>query len=81
MEENLSKYVKSESVEVTRSELFVADYNPRKLSDEARKSLKRGIKKFGLVGGIPVNKRIGMTIVIGVINTVSGGVSDCLWQI
>ena len=50
MDENLSKYVKSESVEVNRSELSLADYNPRILSDEARKSLKRGIKKFGLVG-------------------------------
>ena len=65
MDENLSKYVKSESVEVNRSELSLADYNPRILSEEARKSLKRGIKKFGLVGGIVVNKRTGMTIVSG----------------
>ena len=48
----LSKYIKSESVELNRSAIHFADYNPRKLSDESRKTLKRGIKKFGLVGGI-----------------------------
>ena len=47
----LSKYIKSESVELNRSAIHFADYNPRKLSDESRKTLKRGIKKFGLVGG------------------------------
>ena len=55
----LSKYIKSESVELNRSAIHFADYNPRKLSDESRKTLKRGIKKFGLVGGIVVNKRTG----------------------
>ena len=57
----LSKYIKSESVELNRSAIRFADYNPRKLSDESRKALKRGIKKFGLVGGIVVNKRTGLT--------------------
>ena len=44
----LSKYIKSESVELNRSAIHFADYNPRKLSDESRKTLKRGIKKFGI---------------------------------
>lgn len=61
----LSKYIKSESVELNRSAIRFADYNPRKLSDESRKTLKRGIKKFGLVGGIVVNKRTGLTVVSG----------------
>lgn len=61
----LSKYIKSESVELNRSAIHLADYNPRKLSDESRKTLKRGIKKFGLVGGIVVNKRTGLTVVSG----------------
>ena len=61
----LSKYIKSESVELNRSAIHFADYNPRKLSDESRKTLKRGIKKFGLVGGIVVNKRTGLTVVSG----------------
>ena len=46
----LSKYIKSDSVELNRSAIHFANYNPRKLSDESRKTLKRGIKKFGLVG-------------------------------
>ena len=61
----LSKYIKSESVELNRSSIHFADYNPRKLSEESRKTLKRGIKKFGLVGGIVVNKRTGLTVVSG----------------
>ena len=61
----LSKYIKSESVELNRSAIHFADYNPRKLSDESRKTQKRGIKKFGLVGGIVVNKRTGLTVVSG----------------
>lgn len=61
----LSKYIKSESIELSRSAIHFADYNPRKLSDESHKALKRGIKKFGLVGGIVVNKRTGLTVVSG----------------
>lgn len=61
----LSKYIKSETVELNRSAIHFADYNPRKLSEESRKTLKRGIKKFGLVGGIVVNKRTGLTVVSG----------------
>ena len=42
-------------MERNRSAIHFADYNPRKLSDESRKTLKRCIKKFGLVGGIVVD--------------------------
>ncbi|WP_099465167.1 ParB N-terminal domain-containing protein [Parabacteroides provencensis] len=61
----LSKYIKSESVELKRSAIHFADYNPRTLSEEEKKTLKRGIKKFGLVGGLVVNKCTGMTVVSG----------------
>ncbi len=61
----LSKYIKSESVELKRSAIRFASYNPRKISEESRKTLKRGIKKFGLVGGIVVNKRTDFTVVSG----------------
>ena len=61
----LSKYIKSESVELNRSAIHFAGYNPRKIDEEARKTLKRGIKKYGLVGGIVVNKKTGMTLVSG----------------
>ena len=61
----LSKYIRTESVELKRSQIRFADYNPRVLDEEAKKSLKRGIKKFGLVGGVTVNKRTGFTVVSG----------------
>ncbi len=61
----LSKYITSKSVEVKRSAIHLAGYNPRKISDEAKKTPKRGIKKFGLVGGLVANKRTGMTLVSG----------------
>ena len=61
----LSKYITSQSVELNRSALHLAEYNPRIITDEEKKTLKRGIKKFGLVGGIVVNKQTGLTIVSG----------------
>lgn len=53
----LSKYITSENMELRRSQIVLASYNPRVLSDEEKKTLKRGIKKYGLVGGIVVNRR------------------------
>lgn len=61
----LSKYIKSESVELSRSAIRFASYNPREIDEESRKTLKRGIKKYGLVGGIVVNKHLGLTVVAG----------------
>jgi DNA-binding Lrp family transcriptional regulator len=61
----LSEYVKSEPQEVLRSSIRLAGYNPRRITDGAKKSLKRGIKKFGLLGGVVVNRRTGMTVVSG----------------
>ena len=68
MEKNetlLSKYFTSHSQEMMRSEIKVADYNPRIIDQEARKNIKRGIKKYGMVGGLVVNKQTGNTIVGG----------------
>lgn len=61
----LNKYFRSQSVELSRSAVHMAGYNPRTISEEAKKSLKRGIKKYGLLGGIIVNKQTGMTVVSG----------------
>jgi len=49
---------------VKRSEIFEADYNPRKISVEARKKLKRGMKALGLLAPIIVNRNT-MNIVAG----------------
>lgn len=62
---DLSKYIKSEVVELNRSAIRLASYNPRVITEEGKKSLKRIIKKYGLVGGIVVNKRTGLTVVSG----------------
>lgn len=60
-----NKYFTSKSVELKRSQIRLHEQNPRVISDENRKALKRGIKKFGMVGGIVVNKRTGCTLVSG----------------
>jgi len=64
--EQINKFFsKSEVVEVQRSELHLASYNPRTISERGKKELRKSIKKFGVVGGIVVNKYTGMTIVGG----------------
>lgn len=60
-----NKYFTSESVELKRSQIKLHDKNPRTISPENRKALKRGIRKFGMVGGIVVNQRTGYTLVSG----------------
>ena len=61
----LSKFFCGEQAVLNRSEIHFADYNPREIDDEHLKTLKRGIKKYGLVGGIVVNKQTGNTLVSG----------------
>lgn len=60
-----SKYFNSKSVELKRSQIKPASYNPRTISDEGKKALKRSIKLYGVVGGIVVNQATGYTIVGG----------------
>lgn len=59
------KYFTSESVELKRSQIHFASYNPRKISEEGRRQLKRSIKRYGVVGGIVVNRQTGYTLVGG----------------
>lgn len=60
-----NKYFKSDTVELWRSEIHPSDYNPRKISGEAKKLLKRSVKTYGVVGGMVVNKQTGNTLVAG----------------
>ncbi len=62
---DLSTYFRTETVELMRSQIKLADYNPRVMTDESRKLLKKSVKAFGIVGGIVVNKRTGYTVVGG----------------
>jgi len=41
---------------VSRSQINEAPYNPRKISEDARKKLKNGLKTYGLVQPIVINK-------------------------
>ena len=62
----LSKYFNSEIVELNRSQIKFADYNPCIITDEGKKALKRSVKRYGVIGNnILVNKRTGYTIVSG----------------
>ena len=62
----LTKYFNSEIAEVKRSQIKFADYNPRTITDDGKKALKRSVKRYGVIGNnILVNKRTGYTIVSG----------------
>lgn len=52
----------NEVVTINRSELRLADYNPRVIDEQEKKELRKSIKKMGILGGIYVNKRTGNTI-------------------
>lgn len=52
-----NKIKQSETKILWRSEITPADYNPRKISDEARKKLKANIKKNGIIGGMVFNEQ------------------------
>lgn len=57
MKEN--KINQPESREIKRSEINFANYNPRKITQEARKCLKADLKRVGLLGGIVWNENSG----------------------
>ena len=57
MSKELNKYFKSEPVEIARSSIQFANYNPRKITDSALKKLKQNIKRVGMLGGIIWNER------------------------
>ena len=60
-----NKYFKSDTVEIMRSQIRLANYNPRIIDEDGKRQLKRSIKKYGIVGGIVVNSATDNTIVGG----------------
>lgn len=56
---NLESY---EIVEIHRSELKGAPYNPRQLDDKQKRKLKAGLKRHGLVSPPTWNKRTGFIV-------------------
>lgn len=51
-----NKIKQSETRIIKRSEITPAPYNPRTITDEARKALKKNIKKNGIIGGMVWNE-------------------------
>lgn len=57
-----NKVKQSETRTILRSSFSFSDYNPRIISDDARKKLKANIKKNGIIGGLVVNEQTGNLI-------------------
>ena len=55
----------SETRIVWRSEIHLSAYNPRTISKDGKKQLKRSLKNFGVIGGIVINEGTGNTVVSG----------------
>ncbi|AQX00438.1 hypothetical protein BBD32_02645 [Elizabethkingia anophelis] len=53
------KIKQAETRVVKRSQITFASYNPRVITDSARKKLKANLKKYGLLGGIVWNEKTG----------------------
>jgi hypothetical protein len=54
-----SKIAQAESRIILRSQINFASYNPRSISEYARKKLKANLKEVGLLGGIVWNEETG----------------------
>lgn len=57
-----NKIKQAEYRKLMRSLITLAEYNPRKISDDARKLLKQNLKKNGLMGGIVWNETTGRLV-------------------
>lgn len=55
----ITKYQKFETKVVNRKDIKKAEYNPRIITDEAKKALKKNINKHGLVQTLVWNQRTG----------------------
>lgn len=53
------KVKQAQSITIQRSQINFASYNPRRLSDAAKKKLKANLKRIGLAGGIVWNETTG----------------------
>lgn len=54
-----NKVSQSETIVIPRSKITPSPYNPRKITDEARKALKKNIKENGIIGGLVFNSQTG----------------------
>ena len=49
----------NEPIKIKRSQICLAEYNPRKITPEAKRKLKANLDKMGLMGGLVWNERTG----------------------
>lgn len=54
-----NKIRQSETRVINRSQITPAPYNPRSITEEARKALKKNIKDNGIIGGMVWNEKTG----------------------
>lgn len=54
-----NKIKQAEQITIKRSQINFAAYNPRVISDDARKKLKKNLQTVGLLGGVIWNKQTG----------------------
>lgn len=57
--QELSKFFRSETREILRSEITPAEYNPRTITKEARALIKQSIRANGVIGGMVWNEQTG----------------------
>lgn len=57
--QELSKHFKSVTVEIKRSQIKLANYNPRKISEKNLARIRKNIKGVGLLGGLIWNALSG----------------------
>lgn len=66
MQAELNKYfLNTHPAEMMRSEIRPDPDNPRTITEEGKRQLKRSVKKYGVVGGLVVNEQTGFTVVGG----------------
>ena len=72
-----SKHEKFDVIEIERSEIKNAPYNPRKINEDQKKGLRKNLKKVGLLQPLIWNKRTGNLVSghqrISIIDALEGG--------
>lgn len=58
----MAKIKEAEVIRIKRSQIELADYNPRIITKDSQKRLKGDLKKYGLVSTLVWNKRTGVLV-------------------
>jgi hypothetical protein len=59
LSDKLKRVIDYEYVEMNRSEIVSASYNPRRIKDRNKSNLKKSLNKFGMVESVVFNKQTG----------------------